>query len=72
MVRVKLVPGDGFSEADRGQLARGLEERLGPGMRIVIEEVADIPSERSGKFRWVISNVDHSTHVDWGKSEGGP
>lgn len=70
-IRVRLVPSAAFTEADQEQLRRGLAERLGPDVEIGFEVVAEIPRERSGKFRWVISEVDHATHFDWMNSAGG-
>jgi phenylacetate-CoA ligase len=64
-VRVLIVARDRFTESDETSLRRALEERLGTGMRIEIERVARIPREPSGKFRWVISRVDHSCSLDW-------
>lgn len=64
-ILVKLVPSSEFTEAHRAQLVAGLAERLGSSMRIDTVVVDDIPSERSGKFRWVVSNVPHACTVDW-------
>ena len=47
------------------KLRSGLQERLGQEMRIDLELVNEIPREKSGKYRWVISRVDHSNLVDW-------
>jgi hypothetical protein len=38
-------------------------------MRIDLELVTTIPREASGKFRWIISRVDHSTHFGWETGE---
>ncbi len=71
LLRVLLVLAESFSDDERARLIAGLQERLGTGMRIVAEEVEEIPSEASGKFRWVISRVDHSRSFDWASAEDG-
>jgi phenylacetate-CoA ligase len=35
----------------------GFKARLGQGVRIAVEEVTEIPAEKSGKFRYVVSMV---------------
>lgn len=62
---VKLVPGATFTDAHRAALVAGLRERVGPAMRIDVEILDDIPPERSGKFRWVVSTVPHGCAVSW-------
>ena len=56
-VLVKLVAGTEFSAAQQAELIEGLQSRLGRGVRIEVSLVDDIPPEKSGKFRWVISKV---------------
>lgn len=65
LVRVRLVLSESFSDEERGLLIQGLQERLGRDVRVIPEEVDEIPPEPSGKFRWVISKVDHSRLFDW-------
>ena len=62
---VKLVPSAEFTPEEERSLVRSLRERLGPGMTIDVRLVDDIPREPSGKYRWVISHVDHSCAVPW-------
>jgi phenylacetate-CoA ligase len=62
---VKLVASGGFSKAEEDTLIASLRERLGEGMVIEVRHVAEIPREPSGKFRWVISHVDHSCALTW-------
>jgi phenylacetate-CoA ligase len=64
-VVVKIVPAASLSDADRQQLLDGLQTRLGPDVRIEIVVVDDIPPERSGKYRWVISKVPHRSNMPW-------
>ena len=64
-VLVKIVPSADFTPEHRKQLEAGLRQRLGSAMRIETQLVDDIPAERSGKFRWVISQVPHPAQLDW-------
>jgi phenylacetate-CoA ligase len=64
-VQVKLVAGEGFSEAQQAELIAGLRARLGPEVQIEISVVDDIPNEKSGKFRWVISRVASPYSPPW-------
>lgn len=62
---VKLVPSNGYSSEQEALLVSSLRERLGPEMTIEVSHVSEIPREPSGKFRWVISRVDHSCSLAW-------
>jgi phenylacetate-CoA ligase len=62
---VKLVPAGDFSSDQEATLIASLRERLGAEMEIEVRHVAEIPRDRSGKFRWVISRVDHSCALTW-------
>lgn len=62
---VKLVPSSRFTDEHSRRLIAGLRERLGDAVRVDVEIVDDIPPERSGKFRWVISEVPHDCVVHW-------
>ena len=53
---VKLETGPGWIPEQLVDLRRALEDRMGAGVTIDIVE-APVQSERSGKFRWVISHV---------------
>jgi len=54
---VKIVPRPEYTDEDTKQLVAGLQERLGDGVRVDLEFLSEIPRERSGKFRWVVSRV---------------
>jgi phenylacetate-CoA ligase len=69
-VRVRIVPSAGFTRTEQEALLAGLRERLGETMKIELELTEDIPREVSGKFRWVVSRVDHSNLVEWESSVG--
>jgi phenylacetate-CoA ligase len=55
--RVLVVPGTGYGEAVAGAIEAGLRQRLGTTVRISVEAVDEIPPERSGKHRYVVSHV---------------
>lgn len=56
-LRVRVVPRDGYGEADAARIVANLRERLGERIRIEIETVDAIPRLASGKFRYVVSRV---------------
>ncbi len=64
-VLVKLVAGAGFSTAQQQELIGGLQARLGSDVHIEVSLVDDIPPEKSGKFRWVISKVASPYSPAW-------
>jgi phenylacetate-CoA ligase len=64
-ITIKIVPSSEFSPGDRDHLIRELRSRLGSSMSIEIEIVNDIQREPSGKYRWVISRVQHAGTVSW-------
>jgi phenylacetate-CoA ligase len=55
--RVVLVPGPGYGPEAEQAICQGMRERLGGRVRVEIETVEQIPPERSGKFRYVVSKV---------------
>ncbi len=57
VTRVLLVTDDGFGVESIGAIEQGFQARLGQGVRVVVERVDEIPAERSGKFRYVVSRV---------------
>lgn len=65
---VKVVPTHGeelFRHVDEPPLRASLSSRLGPDIMIEIAVVREIEREKSGKFRWVISEVDKSEQIPW-------
>jgi phenylacetate-CoA ligase len=56
-IRVRIVPGKGFSSAHQDAVHRELVRRLGGNIEYVFEIVDDIPVGAGGKFRAVISQV---------------
>lgn len=72
-VLVKIVPSAAFTTDHERALAASLGQRLGPGIDIEIRQVDEIPREPSGKFRWVISRVEHACTLSWDDvGEGDP
>jgi phenylacetate-CoA ligase len=60
-LRIRLVAGDGFGPASRGQIEKLVRDTFGPAVRFAVELVDAIPQEASGKYRFCISHVarDH-------------
>lgn len=55
--RVRVVAGAGFDAAAEERIRRDFKARLGAGVDVQVERVAEIPAEASGKFRYVSSQV---------------
>lgn len=55
--RVLLVPGESFDTACVDIICKTFKARLGRDVKVEVEKVTDIPPERSGKYRYVVSNV---------------
>jgi phenylacetate-CoA ligase len=56
-IRVKVVPGSGFSGDDADSIRTGIRQILSADVSIDIELLEDIPIEKSGKLRWFISEL---------------
>lgn len=54
---IRLVTDSTFEAADEAALVHELRKRAGADMRISIERLAEIPKDRNGKFRTVISRL---------------
>lgn len=61
--RVQLVTDDHFDHGRLATIEQGIMERLGADVRVEIELVDEIPSEASGKFRYVVSNVGRQSDI---------
>ncbi|REL25203.1 phenylacetate--CoA ligase family protein [Thalassotalea euphylliae] len=57
--RVLLVPKESVTPAMSEQIIDGFKQRLGAEVTIELQIVNSIAAEKSGKFRYVISNVGH-------------
>ncbi len=55
--RVLLIVDDEFSRTDTETIINGFQARLGQGVSVEVEQVNEIPAEKSGKFRYVISHA---------------
>jgi len=62
---VKIVPSSELTAEHEASLIALLAERMGPGVEIELRRVDAIPREPSGKFRWVVSRVDHAARLSW-------
>jgi phenylacetate-CoA ligase len=56
-VVIKVVANSHFDVQQQELLLRGFQERLGSEVKVTIVQVSSIPNDASGKFRWVVSNV---------------
>jgi phenylacetate-CoA ligase len=54
---VLLVAGSDLDHDVVKRIRKGMAERLGSAVSITIQIVGDIPSEASGKYRYVTSKV---------------
>ncbi len=57
LTRVLLVTDCQFDEANIGKILSGIQQRLGSGVRVEIERMNEVPKEKSGKYRYVVSHV---------------
>ncbi len=56
-VAVELIPGPGFGQGQITRIHEGFRRRLGQGVQVDVRQVAELPAEKSGKFRYVVSRV---------------
>ncbi len=54
---IKLVVSDKFEEKDAQKIVKGFQMRLGEKVDVIIRKVDKIAAEKSGKFRYVKSNL---------------
>lgn len=57
LTRVLLVTDDNFAPGALTQIVSGFRQRLGADVTVVVDQVENIPAEKSGKFRYVISHA---------------
>jgi phenylacetate-CoA ligase len=57
LTRVLLVTDDKFAPSALAQIVSGFKRRLGADVTVVVDQVENIPAEKSGKFRYVISHA---------------
>jgi len=58
LTRVEIVTGEGYQADAESAIRTEFKKRLGSGVEIAIEYQDRIASEKSGKFRYVISKVE--------------
>lgn len=58
--RVQVVCGPGYDPETTAAIQAGMRSRLGERVRVEVEAVTEIPPEKSGKYRYVMSRVDVS------------
>lgn len=56
-IRVRVVPAAGFGPADEAEIRRRVTQRLGTGVKVIVEMVTEIPRTPGGKFRAVVSEI---------------
>jgi phenylacetate-CoA ligase len=61
--RVQIVPTSEYGPHVTDSIIAGLKARLGPTVEVIVEHVAELPRERSGKFRYVQSLVTGEPHA---------
>ena len=62
-IELQIVPGPEFSDELERQIAAKLARRLGADTPLAIKKVAQIPAEKSGKYRYVVSKATASNRA---------
>ena len=57
LTRVLLVTDESFAPDAIAQIIAGFKQRLGAEVSVVVDLVDNIPAEKSGKFRYIVSHV---------------
>jgi phenylacetate-CoA ligase len=60
LLTIKLVKRPGYSDLDTKKLLKAFSDRVGPEVLLNVEFVEDIPREKSGKYKWIISKIDRN------------
>jgi phenylacetate-CoA ligase len=63
-MRILVVGDAAFGASSRARIVALTKARLGAQVDVVIEEVRDIPPEKSGKYRYVVSRVSGATEAE--------
>ena len=50
-----------FTAAEEARIRDDYHKRLGAGVEVVLTRMAEIPPEKSGKYRYVVSHVPATT-----------
>jgi phenylacetate-CoA ligase len=65
LTRILIVSENDLKREITEKIEKGFKARLGQGVQLMIEEVPKIPEEKSGKFRYVVSNVMDTRPEGW-------
>ncbi len=57
LVRIQMATDPTFDEASCAAIESGMKKRLGQGVTVKLERMAEVPKEASGKFRYVVSRI---------------
>jgi len=57
LTRVLLVTDDSYAPESTAKIVSGFKQRLGAEVTVAVETVDNIPAEKSGKFRYIISHA---------------
>jgi phenylacetate-CoA ligase len=66
LIRMQIVKGKGFSQETIDRVKRDVKNVLGEEVHVEVEVVDEIPREKSGKVRSVISKIK----IDWNANDG--
>lgn len=66
-IRILLATDNNFDEANIGSIQEGIQQRLGAGVNVHIERVIEVPKEKSGKYRYVVSHVTPPGYANSGR-----
>jgi len=56
-ITIRVVRGDGYTESDERQLLEEIRQRIGDETEIDIEYVEELQRSRTGKLRFVVSEL---------------
>ncbi len=57
---VRIVPADGFTDADRQKLISRFRTLVDPSLKIDVVLTNDIPRTEAGKYRWVVNEYQNN------------
>lgn len=63
LIRVKVVGTAAFSETDEQDIVGRIRQRLGSGVKVVVDRVREIPRTKAGKFKAVVSLLERGGHT---------
>lgn len=68
-LRIDLTSTETIPNEVRSSIRAAVERVMGPEVSVRIEQVADLPLSRSGKFRWIVSHVKDGDSDPMGEIE---